>query len=183
MFCFPSPLNTSPFLFQLNPQHCIPTLVDDDVVLWESRAILSYLANKYGRTDSLYPKDPVKRAKVDQRLFFDMGTLYLRFQEYYYVQVFQGQAADPEKLKKLEEAMEFFDTFLEGQKYAAGDNLTIADLSLIASVSTFEVAGFPIEKWANVKRWYATCKATAPGWEENRVGAEEFRPFFDKLKN
>lgn len=166
----------------MNPQHCIPTLDDNGVVLWESRAILSYLTNKYGKTDSLYPKDPVKRAKIDQRMYFDMGTLYLRFMEYYYTQIFENKPADPEKYKRFEEAMGFFDTFLEGQKYAAGDNLTIADLTLIASVSTFEVAGFPVNNYPNIKRWYATCKATAPGWEENIAGAEEFRPYFANVK-
>ena len=40
-----------------------------------------YLASKYGN-DSLYSKDPVERAKIDRLLFFDMGTLYIRFRDY-----------------------------------------------------------------------------------------------------
>lgn len=73
--------------FQLNPQHTIPTLVDGNLNLWESRAIIAYLVEKYGKTDSLYPKDPAKRAVVNQRMYFDMGTLYDRFATYYYPQV------------------------------------------------------------------------------------------------
>lgn len=42
-----------------------------------------YLAEKYGKDDSLYPKDVKKRALVNQRLFFDMGTLYQRFGDLY----------------------------------------------------------------------------------------------------
>lgn len=156
--------------------------MDDGLVFTESRAILSYLANKYGKTDSLYPKDAEKRARVDQKLYFDMGTLYQRFADYYYPQTFQGQPADPEKYKKLEEGMGFFEKSLDGQKYAVGDNLTIADLTLIATIATFEIADFSLENYPNVKRWYATCKATAPGFDENAAGAEEFRSFFTNLK-
>lgn len=42
-----------------------------------------YLAEKYGKDDSLYPKDVKKRALVNQRLFFDIGTLYQRFGDLY----------------------------------------------------------------------------------------------------
>ena len=65
-----------PQFLSINPQHSLPTLVDGDLILNESRPIAGYLVNKYGKNDNLYPKDPVLRAKVDQRLFFDMGTFY-----------------------------------------------------------------------------------------------------------
>lgn len=44
---------------------------------------MTYLANKYAKNDSIYPKDPQKRAVVDQRLHFDMGSLYQAFADYY----------------------------------------------------------------------------------------------------
>ena len=64
---------------QINPHHTIPTLVDGDFKLNESRAIAGYLVQKYGKDDSLYPKPPALRAVVDQRMYFDMGILYKSF--------------------------------------------------------------------------------------------------------
>lgn len=63
---------------KINPQHTVPTLVDGDFVVWDSHVIGPYLVSTYGKDDSLYPKDPQKKAIVDQRLYFDCGTLYPR---------------------------------------------------------------------------------------------------------
>lgn len=58
-------------------------LLINEIVILFSRAIIMYLAEKYGKDDSLYPKDVKKRALVNQRLFFDIGTLYQRFGDLY----------------------------------------------------------------------------------------------------
>lgn len=43
---------------------------------------MTYMVSEYATDDSLYPKDVRTRALVDQRLFFDMGTLYARMADY-----------------------------------------------------------------------------------------------------
>lgn len=168
----------TPEYLKINPQHTIPTLVDGEFSLWESRAIQIYLAEKYSKDSTLYPKCPKKRALVNQRLFFDIGTLYQRFGDYYYSQIFAKAPADPEKFKKMEEAMGFFETFLDGKTYAAGDCLTLADLSLLATVSSYEVAKFDLTKYQNVTKWYNHIKSVAPGADLNEEGCVEFSRFF-----
>jgi len=168
-----------PEFIKINPQHTVPTLVDDGFALWESRAIMVYLVEKYGKTASLYPSDPKARAVVNQRLYFDLGTLYQRLADYYYPQLFAKQPANPENLKKLEDAVGFLNTFLEGHTYAAGDNLTVADISLVATVSTLDVADFDLSKYPNVVAWYEKCKATTPGYDINEAGMAEFKKFFN----
>ncbi|PSN29674.1 hypothetical protein C0J52_26681 [Blattella germanica] len=163
----------------MNPQHCIPVLNDNGFYLSESRAICSYLVDKYAKDDSLYPKDPKKRALVNQRLYFDAGTLYQRFIDYYLTVMWMGQKEDPAKYEKLKEAFKLLDTFLEGKTWVAGDQLTIADFDIVTTVSSAEVFDFNVNEYPNVSKWFANAKKTIPGYEEiNNAGCVEYRQYY-----
>nr|WUG53827.1 glutathione S-transferase [Zeugodacus cucurbitae] len=164
-----------PDFLKINPQHTVPTLVDGSFAIWESRAISIYLAEKYGKNDSLYPKCPRKRAVINQRLFFDVATIYQAFIDTYVTQYLFKQPVDAEKYKKIDTAFELLNTFLEGQNYVAGDSFTLADISLLATVSSYDVVNYDFKKYANVARWYENLKKTAPGWEENWAGCLEYK--------
>nr|QYA72012.1 glutathione S-transferase [Anoplophora glabripennis] len=170
-----------PEFLKLNPQHTIPTLVDNGFVIWESRAIITYLQNKYGRIDSLYPKEPKKRAVVDQRLFFDMD-FYFRLYQVYNRNTIGGGPPDPEKLKKANESLEFLDTFLNDSEFVAGDHLTLADLSLVVQISNLEVLKHDLSPYKNIRRWYDKVKVTAPGYKEaNEDHLEVVREMIEKF--
>lgn len=53
--------------------------------------------------------------------------------------MFGGAPADPAKLEKIHDNLAFLETFLDGQKYLAGSNLTIADLATATTYSNFSV--------------------------------------------
>ena len=62
----------------------VPTIVDGDLTLWESRAIIQYAFNKYAPKSDLYPTDPAARAKIDSLLYYDQGTFYKTVSTYIY---------------------------------------------------------------------------------------------------
>ncbi|CAD0200541.1 unnamed protein product [Chrysodeixis includens] len=154
-----------PEFVKINPQHTVPTIVDDGFALWESRAITRYLVNKYGKESTLYPADVKLRALVDQRLDFDLGTLYTRFAQFVYPQM-SGSPPDEALKKKFEGALEILEALLEGNVYAVGDKLTIADLSLVANIAIFEAANISLEAYPNILKWYELVKSTAPKYED-----------------
>lgn len=167
---------------KLNPQHTVPTLVDDGFAIWESRAICLYLIDKYAKDDSLYPKDPKTRAVINQRLFFDLSTLYKYCCEYFFAPYY-GKTRDPEVLKKAEEAVGLLNIFLDSNKFVAGtQQLSVADLVLFASVSTFEAVSFDFTPYPNVSKWYSLMKETAPGREVNQEGVDQLKAFYVALK-
>ncbi|KAH8236709.1 hypothetical protein KR026_008907, partial [Drosophila bipectinata] len=171
----------NPEFVKINPQHTIPTLVDHGFVIWESRAIVTYLVEQYGEPDSpLYPNDPQKRAVINQRLYFDMGTLYDGFAKYYFPLLRTGKPGSLEALEKFNTAFDLLNTFLEGQDYVAGTQLTVADIVILATVSTTElVPNFDFGQYPNVERWYNNAQKVTPGWNENLERIRDAKKFLE----
>ncbi|KYM78583.1 Glutathione S-transferase 1-1 [Atta colombica] len=172
-----------PEFIKMNPQHTVPTLDDDGLYLCESRAIMTYLVNQYGKNDSLYPNDPKKRAMVDQKLYFDMGTLYRSFADYYYPIIFTGITPEQAKYDKLHEALSLLDKFLEGENYVAGKTLTLADIILVVSVSNFPLVDYDLSKYSNILKWFIKIQAEIPNYSElESVGMKAFADFVEHYK-
>ncbi|XP_011873043.1 PREDICTED: uncharacterized protein LOC105564891 [Vollenhovia emeryi] len=172
-----------PEFVKMNPQHTVPTLDDNGLYLWESRAIMTYLANQYSKNDCLYPKDPKKRALVDQRMYFDMGTLYQSFADYYYTLIFSGVTPEQAKLDKINNALCFLDKFLEGENYVAGKTLTLADLTLVVTISNFKLVDHDLSKYKNILRWFPKIQAEAPKYAEIETPSmKAFKDFVDNLR-
>ena len=175
----------SPEYLKKNPQHTIPTLEDDGQFIWDSHAIIAYLVRKYGKTDALYPKDFLKRAVVDQRLHYENGILFVTCIRHVISPVFKGASSKAEfesKKKIIEDAFDMLETFLENHSYMAGDELTLADLSIITSVSSLTVA-VPLDdsKHSKLQAWIERLKQLPYYQEANGVGAEKIKEFVAPL--
>ncbi|XP_055295583.1 glutathione S-transferase D7-like isoform X2 [Sitodiplosis mosellana] len=169
-----------PEYIEINPQHTVPTLEDHGLVLWESRVIITYLTAAYSKDDTLYPRDVRMRALVDQRLSFDLSTLYARLADYYFPVLFRGQELDETKLQRLHEALGFFEAMLKGRTWAAVNNFTLADLSLTVTVAQIESLECDLEPYTRIRTWLQRCKdhLRPYGYDEIQKGSEDLAAFF-----
>jgi glutathione S-transferase len=130
---------------------------------------MTYFANKYAPDSTLYPSNPQERAIVDRVLQFDLGTFYRSLGEYLVPILREGKTLDnldPEKEKKVKEALQLLDDSLAKHTYVAGDKLTLADLSILASLTFAEVFDYDVSSYKNVKAWTDRLKKELPYYDE-----------------
>ncbi|KAH8291243.1 hypothetical protein KR054_010043 [Drosophila jambulina] len=140
---------------KMNPQHTVPTLDDNGTYLWDSHAIATYLVDKYGKSDELYPKDLTKRAVIDQRLYFDASVIYSGLANVVYPFWVHGKTeVAQEKLDNIHRGLTLLETFLSSGKYLVGDTLTVADLCTGPTVSALKAAvDIEATKYPKVTAW------------------------------
>jgi len=151
-----------PEYLALNQNGAVPTLVDGDFVLTESRAIMQYLASKKPES-GLLPRDEKARADVTRWQFWDsshfspqLGTLF--FQKLLKPMLGMGEP----DAQKIEEAFANFHRFgavlnrhLDGRQYVVGGALTIADLTLASSLMYATQTETPLSEFPNMQAWFS----------------------------
>ena len=150
------------WFLKLNPNGRIPVIVDrdeDDLAVFETGAIMVYLAEKAGR---LLPTDRRGRAETMSWLMFQMGG----------VGPMMGQANVfyryfPEKLQpaidryqnETRRLFEVLERGLEGKEWLAADQFTIADIANWCWVRTYKWSGVSIDGLPNLSRWLDAMRA------------------------
>jgi len=148
-----------PEFVAITPNSKIPAIVDPDgpggkLPLFESGAILIYLAEKHGK---FLPKDPRARAITLQWLMFQMGGVGPMFgQTHHFLRnakedVPYGKQRYHAETKRLYGVM---NKRLGEAKYLAGDEYTIADIATFPWVSRYEWHQVDLNEFPNVKRWF-----------------------------
>lgn len=164
---------------QLNPQHQVPVIVDNGYVLYESRAIIQYLANRYGNNTPLYPQDAQQRGRVDWALNFDLGTLAYHLDRYYGDFLRYGKPLDRDQEQRVREAFNFLDQYyLAKHRYIAGDFLSIADLSILATLTLAEGFDYNFSQHKNVATYRDRLRQELKYYDEiNKEAVETFRNY------
>jgi len=161
--------NQAPDYLAVNPNGIVPFLVDGDLALGESTAILRYLADKTG--SSTYPADRKARAKVDEALgwlstnlheYFCLFTIYPSFgiphgvdPDLAKAMVAFGSAHSPRWLAVLDQHM------IGERAFVCGDQVTLADYLGAAFITLGDAAAYDFGPYPNIRRWLANMRKLA----------------------
>ena len=172
---------------QICPTGVVPTLVDGDLVLGESSAILKYLADKVG--SPAYPKDLKQRAKVNEMLDWWNSNFYREYGYHFvYPQTLQHIKLDSEQgTKDLVARGQSNATRLlgvvdrhflgDGRKFLCGNELTIADCLAAGILPIGDWIGQTFAAFPNVDRWLKNVQSR-PSWKAVEKDHKHLAGFF-----
>lgn len=157
---------------KLNPNGTIPVLQDGNhPPLWETGAILRYLANAYGG-NAFWPRDPVQRAEVDKWAEWAKINIAMDFTVPVFWQVVrtapaqQDQHAIKQAVAALESKLALADTRLSENTYLCGSDLTLADIQLGHILYRYYDIAISRRVLPNLRRYYEKL-TERPAYQEH----------------
>jgi glutathione S-transferase len=143
---------------RLNPNELVPTLVEDDFVLWESNSILRYLVATHGKSRFL-PADPHDRARGDRWLDWALTTLTPAITPAFWGLIrstpeTRDQAKIDESVARTNTSLAMLDRYLGESPYVGGAEFGIGDIPI--GILTYRFYSLPIERRAlpHLEAWY-----------------------------
>ncbi|KAJ8718211.1 hypothetical protein PYW07_006141 [Mythimna separata] len=178
--------NKTPEYLEKNPLHSVPLLEDGDFVLSDSHAIITYLVSKYGaeKRSTLYPNELSVRAIIDSRLYFDTSILFPNIRAIIKAILADGiKEVTPKQIEDVNAAYEILDKYLQKTKFVAGDNLTVADVSCVASISSLDVLVPVDDKYEKLKAWWSSLQEEEWYQEGNLPGLAQYEGLVKSMLN
>jgi glutathione S-transferase len=160
---FADELKSSHYL-QVNPFGSVPAIDHDGVVLFESGAIVAYLAEQSGR---LMPAGAAERAKALQWAFAALDTVETPLTEVAAIDLFQADAAwakqrRPALVKMAHDRLAALDRVLVDKVYLLGDEFTYPDVLMATALHEIQHTDL-LESWPNVTAYLKRCDGR-PAW-------------------
>jgi glutathione S-transferase len=147
-----------PGYLSLNPNGLVPTLVEDGFVLWESNAIVRYLAAEHGK-GTLWPDDLRERASADRWMEWHGSVLGEAMSPMFYGLVrTRPEIRDPAAIAASREAaaaaFAILDRALAGSDHVAGSRFSMGDIPV--GIAAYRWFNLPIEREdrPHLKAWY-----------------------------
>jgi glutathione S-transferase len=156
-------LNREPAYLGLNPNGLVPTLQDGDLVLWESNAIVRYLAGLHGK-GTLEPADPKERAVAGQWMDWQLSVLGPAIHTTFWGLVRtppekRDLAAIEASKAKTTAAIQILDAQLAETAYVAGDAFSMGDIPVGVFSYRFHALVPDRPPLPHFERWYQALAA------------------------
>lgn len=141
----------------LNPTGKLPTLEDGDLVLWETQAILFYLARKYG-ANQLWVDSPEQEADLFRWSLYISNQIEAPALDLMLLTKFaKDGVTEGEKLAQLTAQLDRFIPVLEahlgGREFLVGEHLTVADIHGAGVLAWPKLAGYDYSPYPHVAAW------------------------------
>lgn len=145
----------SPDFLEINPNSKIPAIIDHDmeITVFESGAILMYLAEKTGK---LLPREMKSRYQVMEWLMFQMASVGPMFGQFNHFNRFAPEKVPYAIARYEQETLRLYgvlDRQLADRRYIALEDYSIADIALFPWVASYEFMGLTLEQYPHLKRW------------------------------
>ena len=150
----------------LNPNSKIPTIRDNGFVMWESHAIIRYLARQYG-FGTLYPDDPQKAAMSDQWMTWStdsfMGTFFPVFWQLVRTEESERDYKKiAEMAKQSSEILQILEDHLVKNNFVAGEQFTYGDIPLGVLIHKYFVLDIERPSLPGIEAWYERLSIREP---------------------
>ncbi len=152
-----------PEFLALNPFGQVPVLQDGELTLFDSNAILVYLAKRYDATGVWLPSNPAAAAQVQQWLSVAAGQLVNGPNTARLVTLFKAPLDHDRALAISGQLFGVIDRHLATRDYLAADHATIADLAIYSYTAHAPEGGVSLEAFPHLKRWLTRVEAL-PGF-------------------
>jgi glutathione S-transferase len=145
----------------INPNGLAPVLVDGDLRLWESAAIMMHLAVR--AESDLWPvSDPSRQVDIVRWISWDLCEFAPRAGAFYFENYIKPKfgfgPSDPAVLEAsrepLKRAARILDAHLEGRRFLVGDRLSVADFCVGVLLPQQDEIGLPLREYAHLQRWH-----------------------------
>jgi len=154
----------TPDYLALNPNGKVPTLVDGDTVLWESNAIMCYLAGK--RDTELWPKS-AKRYDILRWMFWEANHLTRALNQIFGEKFFNRDNPDQRIIERANKSFRKYATILDAnladKPYVTGDAPTLADFAIGVGFGYIEPFELPVQGLEHLNRWWSAFSNTDAG--------------------
>jgi len=150
--------NREPWFLELNPRGQIPTLDDGGMVVWDSLAILVYLARKYGGEKWL-PIDPQGMAEVMQWMALMENEILYGLAKARIICKFKRPGNLEESQLLGRKGLDVLEQRLATRQWLALDHVTIADIGCFPYVALASEGEIPLDSYINVRSWVERIKA------------------------